>query len=75
MEYLNIITPICSAIVTILTLWGLLSKKFDKIDGSFDKIHEELKEIRHDIRETDSRVSRIEGYLLGLDRPKTGTEK
>lgn len=71
----NTLTTIGSALASLAVIGGffwkmlaVLQKKFDKIDTRFDKIDSELKDI-------NGRVHRIEGYLFGLDRPKTGTDK
>lgn len=66
MDYTNIIIALCSVIGTVFSITKILGKKFEKIEENF-------KEIRLDIRQLDNRLSHLEGYLIGTSQ-KTGTE-
>lgn len=54
---------------------GVLAWMYNRVDKKFDSIMSELKEIRKDISALDRRISHIEGYLMGRDMQRTGTEK
>jgi hypothetical protein len=59
-EVFTILVPICAFLKWFITR---MDKKFESIDKRFDTMFSELKEIRKDIQNLDSRVSRIEGQL------------
>lgn len=79
-EIAALAAALISTISLIVTIRG---KKFDAIEKRFDALDVSDKEIKKDIRESenritseirvlDSRISHIEGYLMGRDF-KTGT--
>lgn len=53
-------------ILTILVpTFAFMGWIYHRIDKKFDRVFEELKDIRKDIQNLESRVSRIEGQLMG----------
>jgi len=73
MDYMNIIIAGCTVISTVVALVTILGKKFEKINSQFEKIS-------LDLRQLDSRLSRIEGFIerdmvgAGKFSKPTGTE-
>jgi hypothetical protein len=73
-EILTIIIPILLGLGGGLGwIYSRLDKKFDKVDQRFDNTDKrfdsilgEIREMRKDIQSLDSRVSRIEGFLVGI---------
>jgi hypothetical protein len=71
MPWTEIVIAICS-IITIIgsTVWILIKE----LTAMRKEMSEEFKAIRTDLRNLDSRVSRIEGYITGRDSCRNGTE-
>ena len=73
MELIHIIIAACTVISTVVALSTILGKKFEKINAQFEKIS-------LDLRQMDSRLSRIEGFIErdmvgnGKISSKTGTD-
>lgn len=70
-DWTNIVIAACTMITTLVAMkfWllGGIEKRLDKIDNRLDAIDK-------DLRQLDSRISMIEGYLMGRNF-RTGTEK
>ena len=75
MEILDIIKIIGPILGVLAWMYNRIDKRFDSVDKKFDSIMTELKEIRTDIRALDNRISHIEGYIMGRDMLRTGTDK
>lgn len=60
MDLANIIIATCAAIGTIVSIVTILGKQF--------------REVRADLRQLDTRLSRMEGYIQGRDYKSTGTD-
>lgn len=52
----NIIIGVCTVITTVGALMGFMGKRFDKIEVKLEKIS-------LDLRQLDSRLSKVEGYI------------
>jgi hypothetical protein len=59
-EVLTILVPILGMMAWV---YNRIEKKFDT---GFTELKAEIKDLRKDIQSIDSRVSRIEGHLIGM---------
>lgn len=76
MDIATIATTIGTGIASFFLIKSAFDKRFDKIDGEFQEVRKDLKEIRTELGHTNERISRIEGYIEGRDvsqKKKTGT--
>lgn len=62
MDWSNIGMAAASVITTVLSLYHLFSKKFEKISDEF-------KEVRKEISHLENKVSNIEGQMIQMTRP------
>ena len=58
--------PILTILIPILSFMGWVYARIEKrADERFHELKNEIKDLRKDIQSLDSRVSRIEGQLIG----------
>ena len=58
---------VVTILVPVLGAFGYLMKKMDR---GFERINDELKEIRKEIAHLDARISNIEGQITQMTRPQ-----
>lgn len=83
MDWSNIGIAIFTGLGTVISIYKLFQKKFEKIDQRFEKISDEFKEVRNEFKEIrnefkevrkeishiENKVSNIEGQMIQMTRP------